>query len=180
MSDTYYKLETPFGNVWLKPTSGTHIHADANSNHNAADEYPTGSRKGPVTVNRVEYGAGAHLYLHPDGIWRIGQDNSSQAAYNSLYMSRSIFSGNFSRDEASNAARLKYGNALTALVNDWVKQHPRELAEAALEDAENNIERAVETSNRAEAAYQEATASLRIAIATRDKLRAAKIRATIG
>src|SRR5207245_4611321 len=58
--------------LFLTPTSDKHIFVDAGSNLNVADEYPLGTRKGPLTVYTVGYAVSAHYYRHPDG-WQLGE-----------------------------------------------------------------------------------------------------------
>ena len=154
-----YKLETPLGNVFLTPTSDKHIFVDAGSNLNVADEYPLGTRKGPLTVYTVGYAVSAHYYRHPDG-WQLGEPggddalgvNKAMRAYNALYMSR--YPGN-SFKETSNAARRKAINVLTPLINEWVTNNPAAMKAAQISALETSLDNVVEEMSKT-AAKQEA------------------------
>jgi hypothetical protein len=147
-SYTYHRLVTPFGDLWLNPTSGTHIYADAN--HNCLSENipvrPDGDRCAPLTVNRVAYGATIHFYLWADGHWHIGMEFdkdgnalNSYARRQSLYMSK-LHHKSYADSHPSFAAVDKVLAGVEAPLNEWCKTHAEVLHNAAVEDARKRVE----------------------------------------
>ena len=120
MLDRYFPLETKFGRFWAIPGSLDHIYATAGANLNVTDEYPKGSRMGPIVVNRVTYAASAHLYFR-DGRYQIGRDDNFDIRWHEPFMSRYPGTGSLSKDEASQAARDALRGELERAVNAWAQ-----------------------------------------------------------
>jgi hypothetical protein len=168
--DTYFKIETRFGNVFVTATGQDHIFADANHNCMSAN-LSEPDRHGPLTINRVQYGVNAHFYRWADGYWRIGlEDADWSSKYHSLYGSK-LNSKSYNDSHMSEAARAKFTSELTPLINDWAKQNAALLNAATIEMHEDKVE-------AAGAAVLEARSALALAEealeAAREALNAAK------
>ena len=87
------ELDTKFGMMEFALTEANHVHLSAGS---GSDRYPG------LDINRVLYTVSAHLFWHPDGIWRVKEP------YREPYMSRK---GSFG--DPSPSARKKAGEALS-------------------------------------------------------------------
>jgi len=168
--DKYYKVSTKFGNVYLKPTSDSHIYVDANHNCGSIHiEEPT--RHGPLKVNNVEMGVTAHFYEWSDGKWRIGHENADwSTAYHALSASKLIYK-DYNSMGASESARKKLTDELTAVVGNWIAQNPQALHAASIEHLEAKLK-------KAEAAFIEKRDLARIAeqnlIDARNELKVAR------
>lgn len=134
---TYHKLESPFGNWWLIPTGTGHIYASAGHNLNDPQEYPVGSRQGPIEVNRVSYAASGHFYVHPDGTWKLGIPGDDSSRLHSLYMSKNNLVHtykSYNDNQASFPALHKVREVMEPLVTKWASEHA-DLVAAANRDA---------------------------------------------
>jgi hypothetical protein len=133
--NSYHKVSTKFGNVYLKPTSDSHIYVDANHNCGSIHiEEPT--RHGPLKVNNVEMGVTAHFYEWSDGKWRIGHENADWSK-SARFFPLPLYSMG-----ASESARKKLTDELTAVVGNWIAQNPQALHAASIEHLEANLKKA--------------------------------------
>jgi hypothetical protein len=128
--DKYYKVSTKFGNVYLKPTSDSHIYVDASGSSHIEEGL---DRHGPLKVNNVEMGVTAHFYKWSDEKWRIGKERADwSTSYHALY---SLYT-------SCESARKKLTDELTTVVGNWVAQNPQALADASVEDLEAKLKKA--------------------------------------
>lgn len=132
---TPIKLETKLGNVWLIPTSGTHILVDFGHNLNVEHEGPGNSdRRGPLVAHGVTVWGSMHLHLHQDGLFGLGPDNG-EPPYHYLYLSRGMGA------DASPAARKLVLNTVLPLVQQWVNSNTEILGEAEKTDRAKRVAR---------------------------------------
>ena len=97
MSD-YYKLDTPFGPIWLHPCKRTEIYATTT---------PPGSRNAePITVNRVLCTVGGHVTFTTEFGWRC----------NDLYIRRPL-----TGDHLSYVSEKKVRDTVAELVTTWAQ-----------------------------------------------------------
>jgi hypothetical protein len=138
----YYKVSTKFGNVYLKPTSDSHIYVDANHNCGSSHIEEGLDRHGPLKVNNVEMGVTAHFYKWSDGKWRIGHENADWSTlYHALHAGKLIYK-DYNSMGASESARKKLTDELTAVVGNWIAQNPQALRAASIEDLEAKLKKA--------------------------------------
>jgi hypothetical protein len=139
MSDSYSKIETRFGNIYVTATGEGHIFADANHNCASAN-LSEPDRHGPLTINTIQYGCNAHFYLWSDGAWHIGMESGDWSSrYHSLYGSK-LVSKSYSDSHMTDAARAKFATEVTPLINTWALDNPHRLYAAAVESLETKVE----------------------------------------
>jgi len=138
------RTESKFGAFWIVPTSATHIHCDAGSNLNVAEEGPAGNlRHGPLTVNGVAYAVSLHLHRHSDGTWQPHEETAGGInGYHppDIYMSRV---GSFDHNSWTQSARTKAIAELLSVVSAWTatKDGAKALAKAEREHRAAEIEK---------------------------------------
>jgi hypothetical protein len=140
--DSYSKIETKFGNIYVTATGEGHIFADANHN-SASANLSEPDRHGPLTINKIQYGCNAHFYLWSDGAWHIGMENGDWSQrYHSLYGSK-LVSKSYNDSHMTDAARAKFTAEVTPLINAWALENPHRLYAAAVESHEDKVGAAV-------------------------------------
>ena len=141
--DTYYRVITSLGIIWVFPTDANHIYCDAN--HHCLSKNiparPLDDRCEPLTVNRVEYGTSAHLYKWSDGKFHLGQEKELpyQRINSNLHMSR-LNAKTYNESHASEAAKKKVIAVLETEINEWVSKHQDILRHAELNKRKEQIE----------------------------------------
>jgi hypothetical protein len=169
--DSYHKISTKFGNVYLKPTSDSHIYVDANHNCGSSHIEEGIDRHGPLTVNNVEMGVTAHFYKWSDGKWRIGKERADwSSTCHALHASKLIYK-NYNSMDASESARKKLTDELTTVVGNWVAQNPQALHAASVEYLEAKLKKAEDTFKEKRLAAYEAEQEMNSA---RDALKVAR------
>lgn len=151
----YHSLDTPLGTLWIHPTDGKHIYADASHNSlGSGPVRPEGDRCEPLTVNGVKYGTSVHFYKWDDGVWHIGPQyvydyqakrytTTLQSEYErkqSVHMSKQN-AKNYNDSHPSQAAVTKVLNTLPAILNKWVAEHGDVLIEAEKQAKQEEIEK---------------------------------------
>jgi hypothetical protein len=107
------KVETELGTVWITPTDGEHIYVSLTPDRHDEREQAN------FTVRGVPLRGSAHFYLHNDAQWKIGRvdENEWQRLYHGMSLER--------RDKwdvkATDNARRKVAEVLTAVVRHWTK-----------------------------------------------------------
>lgn len=172
----YFKIETPFGNVYAHATAANHIFVDANHNCLSSHIEEGGDRHGPITVNRMSIGMHAHFYLSADGSFAVGKDGESPSQrYHSLYASNLNAKGNsYKSGDVSFASRDKIVAVLTPLVNAWVKANPDKLLAANVDDLESKLEKAEEDFREKRQEYRDAEMKMNKARTELNSAKAAK------
>jgi hypothetical protein len=160
--DNCSKIETKFGNIFVTATGSGHIFADANHNSGSAN-LSEPDRHGPLTINRVQYGVNAHFYRWTDGCWHIGMESGDWSSkYHSLYGSK-LVSKSFNDSHMSDAARAKFAEHVTPIINTWALENPHRLYAAAVETHEDKVNAAVVALAEAQEAVKEAEQALEAA-----------------
>lgn len=120
-------VDCRFGKVVVTPTGEDHIYLTSNPDGGRSTEFNFIIRGVPYTVS-------AHLFRHPDGVWRIGpvDVNEWQRLSGHLFLR---FTGNraFSRDTPSTPAQKSAAAEIESVVNAWAAAHPGNIADAKLQ-----------------------------------------------
>lgn len=99
-----YKMETPLGNLYLSFTDNNHVHV-------------TSGRDEALTVRKVQYHVGIHVYRYADGQWYIGEEGQDDyQKRRSLYTTRV---DNWS-ESVSEPARKTIAEEVTQAVRNFV------------------------------------------------------------
>lgn len=139
MHDTYYKIESPFGNLWVVPTQKDHIYLSCGHNINDPKEYPEGTRQGPLVINKVDYCVNCHFYLWKDGKWHIGMENDNASRIGCLYLSKVNYHN--PSDRFPWAAYKKITEQLPLYINQWAMENFDKIALAHLEHLNDVMEK---------------------------------------
>jgi hypothetical protein len=130
-----HKITAPGLVAEIVPTDGEHIYFDANQHSGMDKDFPSAHW---MEIRGIVYGLSAHLHKWKDGTWNIGKDDNTGEGtrlFHHLWMSRA--SGH-KHNDATDAARRKAAETITALVRQWITDNPKAMAQAerkALEEA---------------------------------------------
>jgi hypothetical protein len=120
-------IESKFGLLRLAPTEKDHIHVTA--------------QRGRITVNRVEYDFGAHMYRHADGRFHVGLEKESRR--DRLWLKKADVE--WKKATASDSAIKKVIAELEEIVNVWVEREPLTMVMAEKIYIQDAIKRREET-----------------------------------
>lgn len=139
----HYTIPTAFGNLELHFTDGKHVFAST----------PRGSA---LTVNRVQYHVGCHIYLWSTGEWQIGnEDVDAYTRRQSLHMTR-VDWVKVNDMYPSRAAWDKAASDIWLAVHNFAINNPGIVREAQLEHLRNEYDKAEAASIDAKKAYDQA------------------------
>jgi hypothetical protein len=120
----------------IVPTDGDHIYFDANQHSGMGKDFRSAHW---MEIRGIVYGLSAHLHKWKDGTWNIGKDDGTGEGtrlYHHLWMTRA--SGHGSND-ASDPARRKAAEIITAIVRQWITENPEAMAQAERKAIEEKL-----------------------------------------
>lgn len=117
-------------------TSATHIHFDANRNSLGSPEHPDTCY---MTIRGIRYGVSAHFYLWSDGSWNLGKEGSPDFERN-YYQLHMVRVDDPRKQSVNLSPRLQAIKLITAIVRQWVQDHPQALIDAGQMDKQRQRE----------------------------------------